>query len=570
MPASQPVNRGILELLDLANPALATPAFQRSFAWAQDQVDDYWRDLKRAIDATGGPDDYFLGLLVLDDSDQIQDGQQRLATTLLFASAMYEFAESAKAAGNYTAQLAIDALAQITSVLRQSPQAPLQISLQDQDILLNRAGIRSDSPESARRLEAARKRLQGHLKDDLATKTTPDAQLSRIKEWGEFLRDGAYVVLLRVPTRDAHNIFETLNTRGVRLSNGDLVKSHLIAGATNTALAVNKWNQITDALKDGNGRYEEDLESFLLHYYGSRYAKTTKNDFFLDYRRKIEGVDALVVLDELIASASIYRALVDPASKAAYWTTIGAGTQQAVELLNGLGLKQLRYLLLAVLRDMGANLNAATRHRTQREAMLKIAAWSVRALVQGETGGGDAERTYILGAAGIRDGTMATVGKLRQHFVAREMLVRDNRIFKERFKRFEFDRRASHTRARAILYALEYEKISNKSGLKPRETLTVEHVLPQSPAAGEWTQFGDDERSLYTYNLGNLLLVDGPSRANDQLGNREWPAKKALIRSWGNQTPLTTEALRRQQWTASTIDRRHEELAKVAVRAFGV
>ena len=32
--------------------------------------------------------------------------------------------------------------------------------------------------------------------------------------------------------KDAHNIFETLNTRGVRITNGDLVTSHPIARAT--------------------------------------------------------------------------------------------------------------------------------------------------------------------------------------------------------------------------------------------------------------------------------------------------------------------------------------------------
>lgn len=562
-----PEKKGILEFLDFNN-TLKTPAFQRSFAWGRAQVDDFWNDLKRALDTPTGPEEYFLGLMVLDDTDQIQDGQQRLATTLLFAAEMHKLIEAAKAAGLHDEQVAIDASAQISSALRQSPSAPLVINVHDQDVLLNRAGIRSDVPESAKRLDAARKRLRGHFDEDLKGRRTPDARLARLKQWGEFLRGRAYTVLLRVPPKDAHNIFETLNTRGVRLSNGDLVKSHLIARATDTALAVSKWNQITDALKDAKGKYEDDLESFLLHYYGSRYRKTTKAEFFTDYRGAIEDSDALATLDELLESARLYRALADPASAATFWSELGAGTQQAAELLNGLGLKQLRYVLLAVLRDFAATQASGARRKKQREAMLKIAAWSVRGLVHGQTGGGDAERTYITAAAEIRQGNIVTVDSLRKWFVDRDMLVVDDALFKTAFKAFQFDSMYSHKRARAVLYALEYQRISNKSGLMPRETLTLEHVLPQSPQLGQWAHFNDDVRRVYTYNLGNLLLIDGPSGANDLLGNKEWPEKKKLIRTWGNQTPLTTEALKHPQWTTTTIEKRNDALAGLAVKTW--
>jgi hypothetical protein len=566
MPA--PDAKGVLELLGF-DYALKTPSFQRSYAWEKHQVDDYWTDLRRALDHSGGTVSYFLGLMVFDDEDEIQDGQQRLATTLLLAAEMYTLIEAAKAAGQHDTQLAIDAAAQISSALRQSPSTPLMIQPSDQDVLLNRAGVSSDLPESARRLRAARQRLRKHLTDDLVSRATPDAKLARLKQWGEFLRNDAYTVLLRVPPKDAHNIFETLNTRGVRLSNGDLVKSHLIGGATATNLAVNKWNSITDALKDAKGNYEDDLESFLPHYYGSRYGKTTGAEFFNDYRAAIENDDPLATLDELLKSARLYRALADPSSQAVFWSSeVGAGAQQAVELLNGLALKQLRFLLLAVLRDLGAGQAESTRKAKKRDAVLKITAWSVRGLVHGQTGGGHAERTYIRAAVAIHDGTVTTVDQLKQHFLSRGMLTGSNPLFKTRFKEYPWDRRTAHTRARAILYALEYHQIAQKSGLKPRDTLTVEHVLPQSPASGQWSQFGEAERRAYTYNLGNLLLIDGPSGANDDLKNKEWKDKKALIKSWPNQTLLTTAALQRQQWNAQTIDSRNDDLAALAVKAF--
>jgi hypothetical protein len=569
MASSPPQRRGILELLDHGNH-LKTPIFQRGFAWERPQIIDFWTDITRALDGSPTPDDYFLGLLVLDDQQAIQDGQQRLATTLLLAAEMHLQIDAAKAEGPHNSQLAINASAQISAALRQEPSTPLVISPEDQAVLLSRAGISSDAPESSKRLAAARKELESELAADLASRPTPDAKLSRLNQLGTFLRSGAYVVVLSVPPKDAHNIFETLNTRGVRLSNGDLVKSHLISRATDTTLAVAKWNAITKALTGANGRYESDLESFLLHYFGSRFDRTTKADFFADYRSAVAQLDALAALDQLLESAKLYRALVDPASSQAFWTTIGNDTQEAVEVLNGLGLKQLRYLLLAVLRDLAGKNPTPTARKRQRNAVIKITAWSVRGLVQGQTGDSAAERTYVRAALAIRGGQLKSVAELKQHFLKEEMLVTDDKAFEIAFRAHPFDRKNSHTRAKVILAALEHHKAGSKAGMAPKGTLTVEHVLPISPAAGEWAAFEPEQRPSYTYRLGNLLLIDGPSGANDALGNKEWKEKKALISGWGAQTPLTTEALRRKEWTPSTIEARTNALATLATSAWSV
>jgi hypothetical protein len=562
-------DNGILELLDHGS-SLKIPPFQRSFAWEEEQVNEYWSDLKRALDRDGGPAEYFLGLIVVDQQAQIQDGQQRLATTLLLASEIYDAADAAKALGGATPSLATNVIGQVTPALRTSPSAPLCLNPADQELLLKRAGIRSDSPESVRRLAKAREVLAGLVQKEMAACSTPDERLRRLKKWSEFLRKPAYVIVLTVPERDAHNIFETLNTRGVRLSNGDLVKSHLIARADDTGAAVSKWNDITAALKDDKGSYEKDLEAFLLHYYGSRYGRTVRRDLFADLRPHIADRDAQTVLNELYESAKLYRALVDPIGQTAYWAKIGAGTREAAELINGLGLRQLRYLLLAVLRDFANTESATTRCKRQAQALLKITAWSVRGLVFRQLGASEAEKVYIGAAQRIRakTGTIDTVAKLKKWFIDEGLLNLDDALFKDAFIEYPWDARTVHTKARAILYALEYHEISNKSALTPRQTLSVEHVLPQSPAPGEWKQFTDAERDVYTFKLGNLLLIDGPSRANDSLGNKTWAEKKKLIATFGPQTPLTVKALTETTWSKTTITNRQADMADIAAKAF--
>jgi len=65
-----------------------------------------------------------------------------------------------------------------------------------------------------------------------------------------------------------------------------------------------------------------------------------------------------------------------------------------------------------------------------------------------------------------------------------------------------------------------------------------------------------------------LILIDGPSLANDQLANKEWTDKKKLIKTWSQQTPLTVEALKCRNWTKKAIKNRTNELAKLAVKTW--
>lgn len=66
------------------------PRYQRSYAWEEDHIDNFWEDLQKSIHEGG---DYFLGNIVLTPSSEsdrysIIDGQQRIATTTILHAAM--------------------------------------------------------------------------------------------------------------------------------------------------------------------------------------------------------------------------------------------------------------------------------------------------------------------------------------------------------------------------------------------------------------------------------------------------------------------------------------------------
>jgi hypothetical protein len=556
--ASAPRRLGISQLLEPDHP-LTLPHFQRSYAWREKrQVQEYWDDLKSALDGPGGPLDYFMGLVVIDSDRRIHDGQQRLATTLIFVQELYA---TAKALANDDPQHDPDLFDELNAIVAplNSPAKPvLEISATDQAALLNRVGIAASLPESTLRLRAARRKLRELLDAELAPLGT-NARLGRILEWAQLLTGNAYVVELEVPPQVANSIFETMNTRGVRLSNGDLVKSFLLARARNITAAQQLWSQIITALADSSGAYEDNLDDFLYHYCGSRYARTSKEQLFRVFSEHTKDAAPLDVLEELRAGAELYAGLIDPFGAPAL-KDYGDEAKYAIQFLNGAKLRQLRYLLLAVLSDYGAAAPSAKKRREMQEDLIvKVAGWSIRGLVDGRTGGQSAQSLYVSAAAAIRKGQAKTIADVRKLFTDKRMFIESDADFEVAFRAQRFD----NQQAKAVLYELERAALGRSAALGLREELTLEHVLSQSPDSGTWTQFTADERALYARRLGNMLLLAQPF--NSSLGNLEWSEKKRRIAAVkDSQTPFTVSALTFRQWSKNTIDLRTIELAKAA------
>jgi len=77
----------------LRDKPLTVPTYQRSYAWEDEDVEDYWDDIIRAMRSPN--DDYFVGSVVLSqtpgDTQEVVDGQQRLATTAIIIGAIRDY-----------------------------------------------------------------------------------------------------------------------------------------------------------------------------------------------------------------------------------------------------------------------------------------------------------------------------------------------------------------------------------------------------------------------------------------------------------------------------------------------
>lgn len=534
---------------------LRVPIYQRSYAWTEDEISDYWNDLKSAF-ASEQPE-YFMGTVVLSKEgvvgrDTIIDGQQRLATTtILLAAIRDEFrtrTDEKRAAIVQSTYLAKDDLAS-------GGQIP-QLTLNSEDdayfreIVINATPIANvDKMHPSHGLIAnALSTLRERVKEvaDGAGNEWP----AKLTSWVGFLKERVRVITVEVPNEaDAFLIFETLNDRGADLTIADLLKNYLFgrAGAQ------------LDVVRDGwllaLGALDISAENavfttFLRHYWSSRHGAVRERLLYKSIKDRVAtDIQAVDFIVELQKAARHYAAILS--SENDFWAQKGATVKDNVDTLNRLELEQNRPLLLAAMQHFS--------EAELKKLLRAMVSWSVRGLIVGGIGGGTTEKSFCEAAIRIRAGDIQTADKVFDQLAT---IIATDDEFKSMFATARVTRGVL---ARYYLNALERaaqgtaepELVPNAN----EEQVNLEHVLPKNATTADWGQFSDDERRDQVHRLGNMcLLAKGP---NGRIGNKAFIVKKPILSA--SALLLSQTAGANPTWTKAVVAKRQAELAELAV-----
>ena len=135
-----------------------------------------------------------------------------------------------------------------------------------------------------------------------------------LNRWVRFLEHGARIILLEVPTgSNAYKMFETLNDRGLRTSQADLVKNYLLeqAGDKRKIEAQQKWARMRNSLE---ALEEDDITvTFLRQAMIVIRGHLRENQVYEAVQAKAKGPStALQFLSSLETLSAIYIAIFNP------------------------------------------------------------------------------------------------------------------------------------------------------------------------------------------------------------------------------------------------------------------
>lgn len=532
------------------------PRYQRSYAWTDDEVGDFWSDL---IDATKSGGDYFLGNIVLTSNDEdssfsIIDGQQRIATTTILNAAIRDKCKQQKE--NEIANT-IEGM-MISALDPETYEKKPRITLNEVDNVFYRELIvEGKSPsarsESHRCIQKAYEFFQ--IKLQLIIDENPGDWKQEFAKVAKFFKTQSRIVSVYAANdADAFTIFETLNDRGRDLTIADLLKNYLFSRSAKDIEAVQKnWMDTKAILEEYIA--ETEFVTFLRHYWSSVHGSTREKELYRAIKENVKSkAQAVKFSQDIRDAAKLYGAALS--EKSDFWKGYRATDRNNLQILLRLKLEQHRPLLIAVLQHF-------TKGEIQK-TLASLISWSIRGLIGGVMGKGSAETTFCEAAKQIRSGKIKTRDDLRNHFTS----------FVPNDSQFQFDfssyRTNNNAFARLLLWAIERDLQGERQPeLVPNENVdevNLEHILPKRAKAAEWKKFAADEIGFYSLRLGNMTLLR--EKENNALGNKPFTKKRAPLGK--SKFKLNAELDKKTEWTKRDIDERQNLLAVRAVKVWKI
>jgi hypothetical protein len=589
IPASSVVGGSPKNVTDLLSAEYDVPAYQRDFVWQARTVKQLWDDLiehyrrNASAEQLPSPEGYFLGAMVViehaeDKPLEVVDGQQRLTTLSTIASVLLDKLEMLPAddqrRGGYEQRL--------TGMLARFDGQQWNSNLRFTDEDLQRFFLESCKGKttwnekqaywgsdwcvqrlSKRKSPIARVREAidcGYETFNMFLNDQPDPAL-KIARLSSFVRlVTEAVVVLRITAKsykNAYSIFESLNNRGVPLSQADLIKNELlkVAPPFDRGDITENWT----AVRQHVDAFESVQLPELLHFsYLSRYGRVKAKELYVAAKGKFVGSQggySKRYSEDLLSDAEALDALTE--NFRSTWTP--ETNNMLKDIKNVLGVKLCYPFLIAAFRKHQANSQLFESHV---KAVMNFVFRYMKVL-----------EGNIEALAGIISDASSLVNDGKPLNEIRD-LFRNHATDMDFAKEFESVSLPNTKLAYFAVYYLEKVQMAGAIPIEHGLDQNLEHIMPKSPTSKDWPDAlaektnNPDGFKDYLWRVGNLLPL--PATINKSIKNRGIKYKiKNSTKNHYNAPSLAllspksvTQFVVKRRWTHSSIEKRQKDLAK--------
>ncbi|HEX5121175.1 MAG TPA: DUF262 domain-containing protein [Pseudonocardiaceae bacterium] len=532
------------------------PLYQRTYSWTNAQLKRLWEDLTQlALDRQGDPGlTHFIGSLVLAPSPAngpagvqeflVIDGQQRLTTLSVLLCAIRDYRASAEGAEH---RERIDQQYLINKWKPEQQRLKLVPTQADRAAYL--ACLRS-TPQAggADPIGAAYRFFSAQL----AAVDDPEdpADIERIED---AVISGLALVSVTAQRGDnPHRIFESLNNTGLRLSQADLLRNYLFMRLPTLGQAVYEslWLPLQQILD------RDQLELLFWLDLVQRDPRIKQTDTYAGQQRRLDRLRTEPEIQDAVARfgrlGELLRTILDPSRES------DSTVRYRLGRLEVWGTTTVYPVLLHLLdrRDRGSA------DSTQiGQAMLYLEAYFVRRLLIGRA---TTSINRVMLSMVTEMDPEAPVDQAVRHYLStgRKYYASDREI-RSAIRSIPFYLNG-RPRQRALVLRWLEETYGSKEPVE-LSSLTIEHVLPQTPTA-EWKdmigaeldageEFGQVHEAL-VHTLGNLTLTG----YNSKLSNSSFAVKRPQLAASG--LLMNQEIAKQEKWGRPQIYERADTLAE--------
>ena len=537
------------KLIGHSEKQFIVPIYQRSYKWTKGNITQYLNDLEE-IDLTVSDQTHFLNSIVyskVNDNElasaignrlekyHIIDGQQRLTTTTLYLIAIRNILiekDDSKTADRINNQYIVN---QYIDDIDES----IRLKLASND------------------LEVFRKLV---LKDELNKENKKHLIYRNYNDFYKYIKkskENIYQLIEKFENRidiidtflephdNPQKIFSSLNSTGKALKDSDLIKNFILMNLKDSEqveLYKRFWQEIEKILNNDEDLLLTFLQHFLTMNLEYVISKGNTYDSFEKYfnleKKSTIYLTVKSILEKLLEFSKIYHKLFLEEKS----------FQSSQYSLNHLNIESYYPLLLKV-----EKINPVL---TEKIANI-IENYLVRRIIVGLPPG-KTKNIFAKIIKNIKDINSSELDKDILDILKEDQGQGRYPIDIEFNEAILMSQLYSNNRTgtKYILYKIEYYlNTKNRSMTIPYDSLTIEHILPETeynklPVCWK-NNFDSDSHEQYTHTLGNLTLIT--QGKNSSLGNECFFKKK---NQYKNDTFLLTKELKENDWILETLKKR--------------
>jgi len=557
------------------NLQYVVPFFQRAYVWGNDNWEILWEHVTRIAENTDQDKkkEHFIGTLITKQrlSQEIGeykldliDGQQRLTTLSILLKAIANSA-SGKAPYNKlkdkTNELIVFENSKGEKFIR------VEHSRNDKDyfeaVMLDK-DLKSLPNQEHKILDCYR-----HFKGKLQKYS--DAELDKLKTI--VLNNVPVISMLLSSTDDEQEIFDTINSLGVRLTTGELLKNYIFSDTGVRGHFETLWEPVFEEDEDQvlfwikpktSGRIIRTNIEVLLYCYLIIQKRTTVEleKLFTEYKNwlnKKSSKEKVAFLKELKEYATIY--LEFPEGTELNELSFSQEEERFFHIIEKLEITTVYPLVLFIYKEV-------TDKATRIQLLNTLESYLIRRNVCRLT-----TKNYnnlfiqiIDRLTKLKKVSVANLRTILNGYTEDTNKFPSNADFADAFS----TQALSNANAREILYCICLFQINTpKNDIKKlsSSTYSVEHIMPQKWTT-HWMKKGMSEaakieRHRKVKTLGNLTLVTG--HLNSSMKNAEWDKKRKALKDHSH-LKITTDYLTNSMWDEKRINARANDLSVIALK----
>ncbi|QBF85034.1 DUF262 domain-containing protein [Leclercia adecarboxylata] len=526
------------------NKKFIIPSYQRPYSWTVDNAEQLIDDIYKS--SQSDESEYFIGSMICINKGQNQyevvDGQQRLTTLSIIVSELKKLIPIQGIKDDLQKRvLPIDVYSDETDEPRLIVRKK-EYDLYKYYILQDLKDYKPEKPSDTDLVFISNSEVVKAYLNQLS--------VEELKLLAKYILQNVYIVFVQTDDfASSFRLFNVLNSRGLPLSNADLLKNALFESASahnkKSEQIESAWSQIEDMV--GVRRLDKFLTLHKLSEKKDRDRVLQKGfESFIDNLQEQFNGDAIAMSLMLVNSAKNYIKILDNDFE-------HSSIRRKIASLRNLGVDEWIPPLMAFMNRMARTEEFSIENFSQFISSFEkvyMHGWLKKQI--------KSQREMVCYSALVAINNdmpfSSVINQINQHA--------DNDGFATALDDDLYEPRPNQVNLiKAILLRLDMEQ-QDESVIKTYTgRITIEHILPQALVNEYWiSRFEPQEHVYWLHKIGNLTLISGTK--NSEAQHSDFIKKKSVYEKLNSKSSfdLTKDVCKSEEWGLTELKMRHENM----------